>query len=287
MRNITITLILTLLFAIHAEARDKRALIIGIGKQEDTSWSTIHGDRDVAIISDMLSKSGFSDITTLKNEKATKAAIVSGIKDITSRCKTGDVVYIHFSGHGQRMTDLDGDETNDGYDEAWIPYDAYRQYCAKDHGEKHLSDDELSELLTAMRNKVGEEGNIVVVVDACHSGDSTRGSDDEDTVYVRGVRDTFEIPCKAKGTAQPHKEQWLTLSACKDYQLNQEHRNGYGKLSYAVYTLYGNMASMTNDRVISAVNQYMQRSDVSAGHMTQTPVLTGEKNKYAFNEIFK
>lgn len=287
MKRITIILFLTLLFMSPSEARNKRALVIGIGKQADTSWSTIHGDRDIPIISSMLRSCGFSDITTLKNEEATKAAIVGRIKDLTSRCKSSDIVYIHFSGHGQRMTDVDGDEVDDGYDEAWIPYDAYRRYCNNDKGEKHLSDDELAVLLTAMRTKIGTEGNIVVVVDACHSGDSTRGSDDEDTIFVRGVRDTFEIPCKTRGSAQTHDEQWLTLSACKAYQLNQEHRNGYGKLSYAIYTLYSGMSEMTNDRIISAVNQYMQRPDVSEGHMTQTPVLTGDRQKYLFNSIFK
>lgn len=267
-----------------AEARQKHALVIGLGKQLDSSWSTIHGDRDVKIVTAMLKSEGYTDITTLTNEQATKSAIVGALQAMTARAKTGDAIYIHFSGHGQRMTDIDGDERDDAYDETWIPYDAYRRYCSADHGEKHLSDDEVSELLTALRGRVGQQGTIVVVVDACHSGDSTRGSDD--TLCVRGVYDNFVIPNVTRGTAKPNEELWLTLSACKSYQRNYEHPNGYGKLTYALYSLRGDMGTMTNDEVEQTVNRYMQRADVSPVGV-QTPVLTGERGRYNFADAFR
>lgn len=284
MIRITIILILTLV-TLQTPARDKRALVIGIGKQQDKAWTTIHGDRDVKIITSMLRSCGYDDITTLTDEQAVKSAIVNSIKQLTARCSVGDIVYIHFSGHGQRMTDIDGDETADRYDEAWIPYDAYRKYCDEDKGDKHLSDDELHALLTDMRRKVGTQGNIVVVVDACYSGDSTRSPDD--TICVRGVTDIFEIPCAGRGNAQPRTEQWLTLSACKYYQVNYEHPNGYGKLSFAIFSLHDDMTTMSNSDIEAAVCKYMQRKDVSPGNMCQTPVLSGDVLNYSFNEIFK
>lgn len=267
-----------------AETPQKHALVIGLGKQLDSSWSTIHGDRDVEIVTQMLRSNGYTDITTLTNEKATKAAIVNAIKSLTSRIGTGDAVYIHFSGHGQRMTDVDGDERDDAYDEAWIPYDAYRRYCAADRGEKHLSDDELSSLLSALRDKAGRQSTIVVVVDACHSGDSTRG--EEDTLCVRGVNDNFIIPDVTRGTAEPNVERWLTLSACKSYQRNYEHPNGYGKLTYAVYSMQDDISNMANDGVEQLITRYMQRADVSPVGV-QTPVLTGEKERYSFGDALK
>ena len=51
-----------------------------------------------------------------------------------------------------------------------------------------MIDDELNTLLTAIRNKIGDSGKMLVVVDACHSGDSSRGQDDE---IVRGVKEEF------------------------------------------------------------------------------------------------
>lgn len=269
----------------EAEAQRKHALVIGIGRQLDRSWTTIHGDRDIKIVTAMLTQRGYTDITTLTNEQATKAAIVKAMNKLTATAATGDVVYIHFSGHGQRMTDLDGDERDDGYDEAWIPYDAYRRYCDADRGEKHLSDDELSRLLTTLRNKVGQRGTIVVVVDACHSGDSTRGGDDS-TLCVRGVADNFVIPCTGRGTSEPHPERWLTLSACKSYQRNYEHPNGYGKLSYALYTMLRNIDGMTNSQLEHAMVSYMQRADVSPAGV-QTPVLTGQTQRYSFADAFR
>ena len=156
------------------------------------------------------------------------------------------MVYIHFSGHGQLVTDVNGDE-KDGWDEAWIPYDAYLHYDgSRDKGEKHLIDDEINALLTAIRNKIGSEGKMLVVVDACHSGDSSRGQDDE---IVRGVKEEFVIPIGKKKTAEKLPEQWITLSACKDYQLNQEMKSPQvGKLTYTLYTLSKN-GNMTMSQI--------------------------------------
>ena len=40
--------------------------------------------------------------------------------------KSGDIVYLHFSCHGQPVEDLDGDE-KDGWDESIVPYDAWKK----------------------------------------------------------------------------------------------------------------------------------------------------------------
>jgi len=178
------TLMLFLSVLLHAQT--KRALVIGLGQQEDTSWGKINGDKDVPLVKDILTKAGYKSISTLVNDKATKAGITTAFGLLAQQCRTGDVVYIHFSGHGQQMTDREGDE-RDGWDECWIPYDAYRSYCSKDRGEKHLADDEINVLLTDIRKKIGNAGKMLIVVDACHSGDSSRGNDDDE--IVRGVYD--------------------------------------------------------------------------------------------------
>lgn len=128
------------------------------------------------------------NIKKLINQQATKASIVNALKSLVTQSKRGDIVYVHFSGHGQQMKDVHNDE-NDGLDECWIPYDAYRKPCDKDRGEKHLTDDEVNYYLNAIRDKVGDTGKILVVIDACHSGGATRGDDDE---VERGVEDIFE-----------------------------------------------------------------------------------------------
>lgn len=258
-------------------AQTKRALVIGLGEQADKSWSKINGDKDIPYIQQMLQNVGYKDVCTLVDKQATKAGIISAFKKLTFQCTAGDIVYIHFSGHGQQVTDVNGDE-KDGWDEAWIPYDAYLKYDKKRYkGEKHLIDDELNTLLTAIRNKIGDSGKLLVVVDACHSGDSSRGDDIGET--VRGVKDEFIIPIKKRRTIRKAPERWLTLSACKDYQLNQEMKSPkVGKLTYALYTL-----SEKGNVTIETVQLFMRKN---RGRYIQTPVLTGETSVYNLSDFF-
>lgn len=279
-RLLTILSVVLIFSSLQLSAQTKRALVIGIGEQADKSWAKINGDKDVPLVQQMLNKVGYTDVRTLVNKQATKAGIVSAFKKLTAQCAVGDIVYIHFSGHGQQVTDVNGDEgKKDGRDEAWVPYDAYLKYDAKRYkGEKHLIDDELNTLLAAIRNKIGDSGKLLVVVDACHSGDSSRGDNIDET--VRGVKDEFVIPVKRRGAARKAPERWLTLSACKDYQLNQEMKNPKaGKLTYALYTL-----SERGSVTIEAVQMFMQRN---RGRYAQTPLQTGETSKYKISDFLR
>ncbi len=253
-------------------ARTERALLIGLGRQEDPAWEKINGDRDVALLSSRLSELGVGDIRTLTNRAATKKAIVAAINSIASASAPGDLVYIHFSGHGQRMTDTGGDES-DRLDEAWIPYDAYRAYCSKDRGEKHLSDDELARLFTRIADRIGPEGRLIVVADACHSGDSSRGSTSSG-VPVRGVMDDFIIPgTQHDGHEARPSVRWTLLSACKDYQLNFEHPRGYGLLTYTLYEMWAELGKLSDNRAILRKITTKMRSSAEPGQPQQTPVL--------------
>ena len=274
--NIIFLIVVLLFLSVPMSAQTRRALVIGIGEQRDKSWAKINGDKDVAYVQKMLKEAGYKEVRTLINKQATKARIVTAFNSLTNRCQIGDIVYIHFSGHGQLVTDVNGDET-DGWDEAWIPYDAYKKYCNEDKGEKHLVDDEINVLLTAIKNKIGEQGKLLVVVDACHSGDSSRGEDLDET--VRGVYDEFVIPVKKKARTNKPVEQWLILSACKNYQLNQELKSPQvGKLTYALY-----MLSKDGALTIEAIDRFMKRY---RSRLPQAPVLTGVKN-YGLSDILR
>lgn len=256
-----------------------RALIFGLGKQQDTSWAKIHGDNDVYYVTRMLLSMGYTDIVTLKNEKATKQGMERAFMDLVKRCRRGDHVYIHYSGHGQLITDLDGDESKKwnnshaNWDESWIPYDAYMTYCTEDRGEKHFSDDEVAEYLKMIRQRIGSRGKLIVVVDACHSGDATSGEDDE---CVRGVDLKFNIPCNANAEAvDPVMEDWLTISACQPYQLCSEVKDKrVGKLTYALYKLGAKALEKSNKELEKMLSSYIE---LYRGRLTQTPMVTGRK----------
>ena len=228
-----------------AVAQNNTALVIGIGDYPaENGWRKINGDRDIEIVCAFLQANGFSknEITTLKNDEATKENIVQQFQLLAKNAKTGDCIYIHFSGHGQQITDTDGDE-DDGWDEAWIPYNAKKVYKKGVYeGENHLIDDQINELLLHIRKKIGATGKLIIVADACHSGDGTRGEEeDEEDVIIRGTPDRFIIPGNFPKKNEIRKPiQWIIISACLAYQNNYECKvNGknYGSLSYSLYLL--------------------------------------------------
>lgn len=265
--------------ALPIGAITQRALVFGLGKQADATWGKIHGDNDVFYVKQMLQQVGYTDIVTLKNEEATKKAMVEAFVQLANRCHKGDKVYIHYSGHGQLMTDLDGDESlkwnnsHSQWDEAWIPYDAYMVYSPNDRGEKHLCDDEIAILMQAIRNKIGNRGDLIVVVDACHSGDATCGPDDE---CVRGVDVKFSIP-KRFNEEMPRltEENWRTISACKPYQLCTEMKElGVGKLTFALYKMGMKVLKQDNEALEQTLNTFIEQHQ---GRVKQTPMVSGRQ----------
>lgn len=251
---------LCLLMCWSAAAGERWAIVVGIGEYPaESGWHKINGDKDIEIIIPMLCKFGFSasHITTLKNEEATKQNIKNAVMELLPKLKSGDTLYFHFSGHGQRFTDLDGDE-EDGWDEAIIPYDARPSYDPNGYkGDNHIVDDELNGWLLDVRRKVGPEGKILVVLDACHSGGGSRDDEDED-VTVRGTTDIFEIGSAApKGPGARRAVEWVCISACKSDQRNYEYKadNGrqYGRLSWVLSRgLAPDMRAEELERMINA-----------------------------------
>lgn len=239
---------------------EKRALVVGIGKYPvETGWDIINGDKDIPIVCDYLKFNGFKpqNIVLLKNEEATGRAIRDAFTKLIGKATEGDIIYIHFSGHGQQITDLSGDEKDDCWDESWVAYDACIEYQEGIYeGENHILDDQLNVWLSDLRNKVGPTGKITVIADACHSGtlsswidigysilqNSTafipspfkpEGFDDENLI-TRGGRNVFMIP-KGKNilTSELMKVEWIFISACQPWQCNREYK-GVGSLTYAI-----------------------------------------------------
>ena len=284
-QRIFIVIIYILSFQQIACAQTKRALIIGLGKYEDRAWGKINGDRDVPLVASMLKKARFNTIITLVNSQATKKKIISALNSLALQSKESDIIYIHFSGHGQQMTDLNGDE-EDRKDESWIPYDAYKKPCNKDHGEKHLSDDEICVLLTKIKYKIGISGKLIVVVDACHSGTST-WSDNQEADIIRGTNEIFLTSTICYTSKRPKFiwKNWVTISACKDNQNNYELRGkNIGKLSYALYELIKSNSSFTDKQFESLLKQYFAKT--SSPH-EQTPIISGIANKSDISKVLK
>lgn len=251
-RNIILTFVL-FLCAISAHCQTKRAFLVGISEytnltqSSDDIWSNIHGANDVELLSQTLKKQNFN-IKKLTNRAATAQQIRKEIVHFISSCHSGDIVYLHFSCHGQPVEDLNGDET-DGWDEALVPINAQKVYQEKKYtGENHIIDDELNDYLRSLRTKVGTTGFVYVVIDACHAGSSYRGDEEKDSVIIRGTNRGFTSTGKQfvpridkRGKIRVDKSNSMAniciLEACRSYQVNSEIKeNGkyYGSLSFYV-----------------------------------------------------
>lgn len=267
-----ICIILLIAASYNLSHATKRALVIGIGNYPEASgWAKINGDKDLPIVRDMLLANGFQskDIVELKNESATADAIRKALDALVSKAAKGDVIYIHFSGHGQQITDIHGDE-EDGFDEAWIPIDAQFSYAkGKYEGENHIVDDQLNQWLSQLRSKVGATGKITVVADACHSGGGSRGDEDETEYVVRGTSDAFVIPGNTKPfSGEVGTIDWIFISACKSYQCNYEYK-GTGSLTYALGQQKANLSSTPAQQIQRSIRSTI----ASIIPFTQTPVL--------------
>ncbi len=251
-RFVLLSLMLSLM--VLSGRADNRALLVGIGKYDRmrTGWSEIHGDNDVNLLLPLFKKHGFSDMEVLKNEQATKARIVNALKSLAGRCRKGDKVYFHFSGHGQPIRDDNHDEGNNKkYDESIIPYDACRdsrKMNGKYAGEYHLIDDELAPLLDNIKRKLGEKGELFVVVDACFSRgiqkDEITDIDPELLRYVRGTNHAFTPPGRItvkRPKAFSSGAKLTVVTACRENERNFEYRDAsgrlYGSLTYYISSL--------------------------------------------------
>lgn len=245
---ISIIFIILFLAVDTAVGQGRSALFVGISDYPSTSgFRKIHGAEDYEIIGKMLEKQGF-EIAKLLNGDATASNIRAALDNMAKTSAKGSCVYIHFSCHGQPFEDKPPFDEDDLWDESLVAIDAKKNYQSGIYeGENHIIDDELSVYFDRIRKKIGEDGLLCVVIDACHSGTSSRDDIDDDD-FVRGTDLGFSADGKIfaprinrKGNFQiekiPGAGDILMLEACRSYQFNKEViKNGkhYGALSYYV-----------------------------------------------------
>ena len=142
----------------------RKALLIGINKYQVPGADLRGCVNDVKNLGSALTDLyGFkkADISVLTDGAATKKAMERGIKDLIASGRKGDVLVLHYSGHGSNVPDNDGDEADDR-DEILCPTDL--------DWKDTLRDDWLRKALNKTRDGV----HLTVIMDCCHSGTNTR-----------------------------------------------------------------------------------------------------------------
>jgi hypothetical protein len=151
----------------------KRALLVGINKYRYSNVipplaGSINDIEDMKAL--LIGKFNFApeNILVLTDEKATHAGVIAAFENhLINKSQPGDIVVIHYSGHGSQMKDVTG-QSPSGLDETLVPYDS------RDPDNK-VFDISGSELKPLFRRLAEKTKNITVILDSCHSGTLVKG----------------------------------------------------------------------------------------------------------------
>lgn len=301
-----------------------RALIIAVAEYPEPSvngYGRIHSDNDVPHVRSALLSQGFdsTQIQVLADAEATRAGIQQALETLIAASQRGDIVVLHFSGHGDQITDDNGDEV-DGFDEVLAGYGAranayFRQRTygrpeayaaaiteyATGPDFQHIRDDEMGAYVARLRQAVGPTGNVVVWIDACHSGTATRGTADPDAPQARGTEEPIGLPAAnppaadqpadvaglfeagTRGDASAELAPFVVFSAARQGELNWETRDDenhrIGPLSLA---LSRSLAAMEpGDTYAVLFEQLAERMAALAPN--QTPQIEGDVHTEIFS----
>jgi metacaspase-1 len=144
----------------------RRALLIGINYvgHEQGQLSGCHNDvkNMIEYIKDV---HGFEEdnITVLMDDgehtEPTKENMMAAYAKIVEDSEPGDAIFLHYSGHGARIKDDDGNEEADGHDESLVPLDYNTNGVIRD-------DDLFSAIIKPLKSDVC----LTAIMDCCHSG---------------------------------------------------------------------------------------------------------------------
>lgn len=138
----------------------RAALCIGIDRYP--SPHELHGCvADARLWAETLTAFGF-ETDLLTDEAATRDGILNALGRFIDTSSAGDTLVIQFAGHGTQLDDIDGDEADDGQDEALCPIDY-------PHGA-FILDDDLRAVIAHLPRGVA----LTCFMDCCHSGTISR-----------------------------------------------------------------------------------------------------------------
>ncbi|MBK8562630.1 MAG: caspase family protein [Saprospiraceae bacterium] len=265
----------------------KFALIVAVGKYPASSgWEQLSSENDVRILRDAFLKQGFNEdhIAVITDRQATRQGILKAIRShLTERAKPGDVAVFHFSGHGQQVQDDNADEV-DGFDEALVPFDSPKHYQPGIYeGQNLIRDEELGSILNELRSKLGPQGHLLTLIDACHSGTATRGlgkarGTDERMASLEYLNQKFDrfgdensLEANVPGDLAPMVALFSASPNQLSYEYVDEAGMSYGILSYTFSKAFGNIKEGTSYR--SLFDQL--RMEVTNLSPRQTPQAEG------------
>jgi hypothetical protein len=180
--------------------KNKKALLIGINYL-NTDYELSGCIRDIELMKEFLETKGFNNfdiMNDLTNVKPTRMNILNKIKNFIGSAIDGDLLFIHFSGHGSYTYDVNKDEI-DGNDEAIVSYDL-----------EYIIDDEIKSIINQFsRTNI----SIIGIFDSCHSGTMMDLKYNYDYFKNKYIENTRNSECSGNV---------LMISGCTDNQVSLE-----------------------------------------------------------------
>ena len=237
----------------RAQTGHSRALLIGISTYDAYNKSGLFPNLDCAedltrIQAALVSTFHFDptpaagQITVLSTpEQTTRAAILAAMETLIQQTGAGDVVYIHYSGHGSQVPDA---TSPGGLDDTIVPADY------KDDQSNEIKGKELAALLKRLKAK--RPAQIALSFDCCHSATITRGEAKKRGLswaeYVQWYQGKYgAVPARPAGArganARPEnvavadldQSGYVVLSACSNsscaFETQDQDGNSLGRLS--------------------------------------------------------
>ncbi len=233
----------------------------------------------VVLITRFDQKSGNTpQITTLLTPRTTtRTAILSAMQSLISKTQPGDIVYIHYSGHGSQIPDS---SKPTGLDYALVPCD-YKDPSDPstvtnwEQATNEISGATLGSYLAKISARHPSE--IIVSIDSCHSGEPTRGACLKRGKSLREIQQWYvehtgkSMPIKSRGGHQASFDSnvskrgftegdihitspYVVLSACSDDEVASEYDDDgkyLGRFTYFLTQILSRASSGTTYQEIS------------------------------------
>jgi hypothetical protein len=220
---------------IVARAGTNYAIIIGIAAYARISPLDYTDDDAESVAQRLASLPGWDpdNMALLLNSQATSANFTR-LLDALQEGTEDDVLFIFFSGHGNRVEDTNGDEA-DGYDEVLCFYDI------------DLRDDTFALLLESLPMR-----RIAIMIDACYSGGqlNTLGAKGSGTGADDGIlEDLARVPAARPQDLDGLAKSLVALAASRFDEPSWEFESlGHGLFAYALLEALDGRADAAGDR---------------------------------------
>ena len=285
-------------------APHSRAILIGCTTYDfKKEWSLNGPSNDVALMTELLAnRFDFSrnNIRCLVEgaslaDRPTKANIVREIKAIIHQAQPRQKIVIYFAGHGCQQPDQipadPRDPEPDGLDEILLPADTRPWNPATRTVENAIIDDELrgwSEQLLA------KQVDLLVILDACHSGSGMRAVGDE---KIRKIKPEDLIPADvlaaAKSSTTTHQHagnaegpldrlstgSWTALYAAQPHEATLEMRQPRSAANARHYGLFTySLCQVLQQGQVPNYQELIQRVRgiyLGQGKVVPTPMIEG------------